>query len=183
MELIYQDKQRKTIKEKEEINFPSFSSFHLIVVTARTKSEKQISPEATDDEELTLAIDGKTFPKLDSKKAILDSNTSFNGGKLHNLSQTVYILTFLKRRNRTINLKTDEPHNTATLESLAVYTLNLEKSFTLKVDNQAEDGDGRPWIAFALDNLPLFSVTPTISYSRRKRDSDDVKVIIDGKVQ
>lgn len=183
MRLIYQNKQRRIIKVREEINFSSFSSFHLLAITARAKSEKQISQDATDDEELTVIIDDKPFPKLESKEAILDSPASFNGGKLHNLSKTVYFLTFFKGRDHTITLETDEPHNTTTFESLEIYTLNLDKTLLLEVENQAEDGDRRPWLTLVLDNLPLQSVAPTISYSRRKRDSDDVKIIIDGKTQ
>lgn len=183
MELIHQDKQRRIVKNREEIKFSSFSSFHLVAITARARSEKQISKQTTDDEELTVTIDDKTFPKLETIESLLDSPASFNGGKLHNLSKTVYFLTFLKGRNHTITLKTYEPHNTATFESLEIYTVRLEKTFTLHIENQAEDGDGRPWITFVLDNLSLKSLTPTVTYSRRKRDSDDVKIIIDGKTQ
>ena len=183
MESIHQDKQRRIVKEKEEIKFSSFSSFHLIIITARARSEKQISKQTADDEELTVTADDKTFPKLETKEALLDSPASFNGGKLHNFSKTVYFLTFLKGKNHIITLKTDEPHNTSTFERLEIYTLSLEKTFTLNIKNQAEDGNRRPWITFVLDNLPLKSTTPTITYSRRKRDSDDVKVIIDGQTQ
>lgn len=51
------------------------------------------------------------------------------------------------------------------------------------IHNQAEDGDRRPWLVFVLDNLPLKFIKATITYSRRKWDSDDVKVRIDGKIQ
>lgn len=41
MPLIFQDDRRRTIKIREEITFTSFSSYHLLVLTARVKSEKQ----------------------------------------------------------------------------------------------------------------------------------------------
>ena len=113
MKLIFEDKKKRIIRNQEEINFSSFSSFHLIVITARARSEKQISKTATDDEELTVKIDGKAFPKLGSKEALLDSPAAFNGGQLHNLAKTVYFLTFLQGREHTITLETDPPHNTA----------------------------------------------------------------------
>lgn len=183
MQLILEDKQRRVIKNREEIRFSSSSSFHLIAITARTKSRKQISKDATDDEDLVVKIDDKTFPKRTDTKRLIDSPAAFSGGRLHNLSKTVYFLTFLKGRDHTIVLQTDEPHDTATLENLKVYTLNLDKSLTLRVENQAEDGDRRPWITLVLDNLPLAFITPTTTYSCRRRDSDDVKVIIDSKTQ
>lgn len=185
MQLILVDKQKRIIKNKEGIKFFSFSSYHLIAVTARVKGEKQLGQNHTDDEELIVRIADKVFPKLGSKEALFNSPASFNGGSLHNLAKTVYFLTFLKGRDHSVILETDKKPNTATFESLQVYTLNLlvDKKVTLDINHQAEDGDRRPWITFVLDNLPIESITPTITYSRRKRDSDDVKVIIDGKTQ
>ena len=183
MRLIYQNKQRRIIKNREEINFSSFSSSHLIVVAARAKSKKQITESATDDEDLIVKIDEKSFPTFTDPKRLIDSSAAFSGGSLHNLAKTVYFLTFLKGRNHEIELITDEPSKTATLENIEAHTLNLDKALFLSVENQAEDGNRRPWITFALDNFPLVSLTLTLTYSRRKRDSDDVKIIIDGKVQ
>lgn len=183
MQLIHKDKEKRAINDKEEIKFSSFSSFHLIIITARAKSEKQISQESTDDEDLTVRIDRKIFPKLADPKRLIDSPASFNGGELHNLAKTIYFLTFLKGRNHTITLEADEPHNSAAFESLTVYTISLNESLALKIENQAEDGDRRPWLTFVLDSLPLTSIAPTLTYSRRERDSDDVKIIIDGKTQ
>lgn len=181
MKLIFEDKRKRVISGKEEVAFSSSSSFHLVAVTARAKSEKQILGSETDDEELIVKIDGKTFPKLGSKEALLDSPAAFNGGRLHNLSKTVYFLTFLQDKDHTITLETDKPHNTATFEGLEVYTVDPDKILELKIEKQAEDGDRRPWVTIVLDNLPLVSVTVSTTYSRRKWDSDDLKIIIDGK--
>lgn len=57
MQLIFEDKCKRTVKRKEIIKFYSFSSYHLIAISARAKSEKQISQDTTDDEELTVEID------------------------------------------------------------------------------------------------------------------------------
>jgi len=182
-QLIIRDDNRKTIKNREEIEFSSFSAFHLVVVAARAKSKKQISQKETDDEDLYIKIDEKTFPKLTDPARLIDSPAAFSGGTLHNLSKTVYFLVFLKGKDHRITLETDKPHKSATLENFKVYTVNLNKELTIEVENQAEDGDRRPWITFVLDSLPLKSITPTITYSRRKRDSDDVKIIVDGRTQ
>ncbi|MDA2936415.1 hypothetical protein MYX06_04325, partial [Patescibacteria group bacterium AH-259-L05] len=65
--LIYQDKTKRTIYNQEKINFSSYSSYHLIAITASAKGEKQLGEDATDDEDLIVIIDNKTFPKLNSK--------------------------------------------------------------------------------------------------------------------
>lgn len=183
MQLIFEDKQKRVIKGREEINFSSFSSFHFISVTARARSAKQISKEATDDEDLIVKIDSKTFPVSAKNKRLINSPAAFSGGQLHSLLKTVFFLTFLEGKEHSVTLITDKPHDTATFESLEIYSLELNQSLTFEIEKQAEDGDRRPWITFALDNFPLAFVTSTITYSRRKRDSDDVKIIIDGKIQ
>ncbi|MBI4999446.1 hypothetical protein HZB97_01600 [Candidatus Gottesmanbacteria bacterium] len=155
MVLVYEDTKRRVIKDREGINFSSFSSFHLVGITARLKSEKQLGERATDDEDLMVKIEEKSFPKLGGK-GTFNSPASFNGGELHNLAKTVYFLTFLKGKDRSMILETDENPNTATFEGLKIYTLNLfDKTLTLDINQQAEDGDRRPWITFVLENLPL----------------------------
>lgn len=183
MELIFEDKKRRVIQGKEGINFSSYSSYHLVEITARAEGEKQLGQGATDDEDLTVEIDGRIFPKLDDPDRLVDSPTAFSGGRLHNLSQTIYFLTFLKGRNHRLVLSAETPPGTATFESLTVYTLNLDRRLAVNVQAQAEDGDRRPWLTFALVGFPLVSFTPMVTYSHRKKDSDDLKIIIDGKVQ
>lgn len=173
MLLVHEDTNKRIIKDRERINFSSFSSLHLIVVTARVKGEKQISNSATGDEDLIVKIDNKLF----------SSAAAFSGGSLHGLTKTVYFLIFLKGKDHKIELTTDKLPNTATLESLKVYTLHSERELFLETEQQAEDGDRRPWITIAIEDLPLMAITSTITYSHRKRDSDDAKIIIDGKVQ
>src|SRR3989344_1338430 len=124
MQLILEDKQKREAKAKEEISFSSFSSYHLIIITARTKSEKQLGKNTTDDEDLIVKIDGKIFTQLNSDR-LKDSPASFSGGRLHNFAKTVYFLTFLKGKDHAIILETDKIPNTASIESLQVYSLNL----------------------------------------------------------
>lgn len=183
MNLVYSDKQKRVIHGQEQIEFSSFSSFRLIILTARARGEKQFTPPATDDEDLVVRIDNKNFPKLTDSHVLIDSPASFNGGKLHNLPQTIYFLTFLKGKSHKIILEADKPHSTAIFESIEVYTLDLSEQLVMNIGKQADDGDRRTWLTFVLDNLPLKSFTPNITYHRRFMDSDDVKVISDGKVQ
>lgn len=175
MVLVYEDANRRVVKDQERVRFSSFSSFHLVVIAARAKGERQISSSATDDEDLTVKIDSKVFSA--------NSPAVFSGGSLHGLAKTVYFLTFLKGKDHKLELTTDKLPNTAILENLRVYVLNPERELALKPEQQAEDGDRRPWITIVLDGLPVREFTATITYSRRKRDSDDVKIIIDDKTQ
>ena len=95
MRLVLQDNRKRIIRDQEEIRFSSFSSFHLIGLIARTKSEKQLGKNASDDEDLIIKIDGKSFPKLGSKKALFNSPASFNAqgilsGKIKNPTEATH---------------------------------------------------------------------------------------------
>lgn len=173
MKLILSDEQKKEIRGEETIAFSSFSAFHLIVLTARVKDRRQIGLQANNHEKLTIAIDKKKLPTA----------ATFSGGKLHDLTQTLYILTFLRGKDHRLVFTTDPRQPTATLEHLRVHRMDLSETLFLETRIQAEDGNRRPWLMFILENVPLAFITLTVTYSRRKRDSDDVKIIIDGKTQ
>lgn len=181
MQSIFEDKKRRVIKSREEISFFSYSSFHLIKITARANSEKQLEPPSTRDEDLTIEIDGKTFPKLGIASSLIESPAAFCGGELHGLSKTAHFLIFLRGRDHRLVLSPKDPPGSATLEGVEIHTLSLGRSVDLIVQNKAEDGNGRPWLTFTFENLQLNSFTPTITFSRRERDSDDVKIISDGR--
>lgn len=183
MLLKYEDKTKRVIKGKEEIKFSSGSGFHLVILKGRAKSEKQLNEFATDDEDLTIQIDDKTFPQLANFNRLIDSPASINGGKTHHLLKIVYFLTNLSGKEHKIILKTDNSPDTATLESLEVFSFDLADTLTLEPKIQAEDGNGREWITFVLDNLPLNSFTVELNLKRRFLDSDDVKVSVDGQIK
>lgn len=184
MLLIIEDKKTRIIKRKEEIKFSSSPGFHIIVLTARAKSEKQISSSATDDEDLTIQIDQKTFPKFNSSSAsrLINSPASINGGGSHNLAKTIYIVTYLENKDHEIILQADDPPGTASFESLEVFTIDSLDELGFTPQMQAEDGDRRGWVTFVLDNISLYLFTVSFTLKRRFIDSDDVKVILDGKV-
>lgn len=180
---VFSDKTRRVIKGQQEVKFDSYSSFHLLKLTARAKSEKQLGSGSSDDEDLTFNLDGRTFPKLNTKNNLIDSPAAFSGGSLHNLAKTVYLLIFLRGKNHTLVLNVDNPSITAALEGLDVWTTSLDKTVRLDILQQAEDGDRRPWVTFALAGLPLKSLFVDLTLERRYIDSDDVKVVVDGKIQ
>lgn len=182
MKFVYEAPKKKIVKNQDEIRFSSFSSYHLIILTARAKGEKQLGESATDDEDLTVQIDDKSFPKLGSDSSI-DSPATFSGGRLHNFAKTVYFLTYLQGKDHKLILNADNPPGTATFEKLEIYSLDPTDKLTLEPKIQAEDGDRREWVAFVLDDISLKDISVTVTYSRRKGDSDDVKIKIDGQTQ
>ena len=50
-------------------------------------------------------------------------------------------------------------------------------------DQQAEDGDKRPWFTFALIDLPFKSISVEASVNWHYFDGDDVKLIIDNAIE
>lgn len=183
MQLVLQDKNSRTIRDKGEVAFYGNRLFYLVWVTARVKSEKQFN-NATDDEDLAVRIDGKGFGYGGETKANnFDAPCAFSGGQLHNLSKTVYFLTFLEGTSHNIEYIADSPPGTATVERAEAAKWESEQVLRLEPKLQAEDGDRRPWVTFVFDNLSLKKITLGITYSHRKRDSDDVKIRIDGVVQ
>ncbi|MBI3559344.1 cell wall hydrolase [Candidatus Gottesmanbacteria bacterium] len=162
MQTIFTENKKSILTSSRLIPFKSYSAYHLVTITARI-----------DEGNLMIKIDGKIF----------SSPATFSGSKLHNLSQIIYFLLYLSGGEHTIDLKINKSDQTATLEAMSVYTFLPEINLTLESNNQAENGDRRPWLTFVLSSLPLKSFTPTLTYSRRHRDSDDIKIIIDGQTQ
>ncbi|OGI95819.1 hypothetical protein A3I84_01005 [Candidatus Nomurabacteria bacterium RIFCSPLOWO2_02_FULL_36_8] len=177
MNQIINDNRRRVITGQEIINFDAFSGLFLICITARVKSKKQ-TVAGLQNETLFIKIDDKTFPDHGIEKELINSPAGFDGDKLKDLSKTVYIITFLRGQAHTLTL-----NGTATLEKISIFSVDLEKTLKINSENQAEDGDRRSWITVIVDRLPLQAITTTISYARRKRDSDDVKILIDRKNQ
>lgn len=173
MQRILTRKESTPVQGRQDLRFESSSAFHLIRITARARDKKQIASNALAHEELTVSVDGKEYGRA----------STFSGGKLHNRAQTIYLLTFLRGVQHTIALAPNEKQPTVMLETVEVFILKQSKDFVFPVENQAEDGDRRPWITILLVDLPLLSLSATVTYVRRRWDSDDVKVIIDGKTQ
>lgn len=163
MDVIPEDVKKRIIGKEDLILSLGNSGLYSIKIAARTRGK----------ESLRVEIDNKKFP--------VGSPANFDGNKLKGLKETIFFILPLKNGKHTVSLTADQG---ADLEGFQVS--RLPDSATLEIDDindQAEDGDRRPWMTFVLIDLSLISVTPTITYSRRKRDSDDVKIVIDGKTQ
>ena len=183
MDAVFQDhKKRQLQKEVEEISILlKNTGFYLVEISARCKGEKQIGK--TDDEDLTVEIDGRKFPKLSNSKRYSDSPAAFSGGRLHGFKKIVYFVLKLTQGKHTISLVSDI---SATFELINIFQISSEiakDKFDLTLNVQAEDGDRRPWLTFVLVDLALPSFSVTATLKKRLFDSDDVKVIIDEKIK
>ena len=158
----------------------SKSGLVAVFISARCKSKKQ--SDSHNDEDLRVEINGARFREIPPEKNIQLFNIppSFNGSKLKGLKKTVIFLTVLPKGENIISLI---PQNSAFVEEIKVQALSSAQNLHLEINQQAEDGDRRPWYTFALINLPLqrFSVETTVQ--KRFWDSDDVKIIVDGDVK
>lgn len=184
LELVYKDVKRRKIVGSDNFETTPLlvpRSYYLLKVTARANGEKQLG--ATDDEDLIVKISDKTFPTLNDTKRLIDSPAAFSGGSLHGLSKTVYFVTSLGGGENSITLITDKPSTSATLEELVLQTVDYDRAQVLPISLTAEDGDRRPWITVVIDNLPLKSISYKVQFTRRKRDSDDIQIHVDGKIQ
>lgn len=183
MQIIFQDKRRRFIRQEEIVSFSiKETGLYMVTISARCKSEKQFG--GTDDEDLRLEIDGRKFPHLLNAERHADSPAAFSGGKLHDLKKTIYFLFKLKTGKHEITLI---PDISATFEDFTVFEISSKTALDrldLDIGIQAEDRKkGRPWITFVFADLSLASFSVALTLKRRFFDSDDVKVVIDGSVR
>ncbi|MBI3273717.1 MAG: transglycosylase SLT domain-containing protein [Candidatus Colwellbacteria bacterium] len=206
--LITKDTLRKYIRAQFDYSFAARKEgLYIIEISARAQGEKQIGKDATDDDDLRIeleaqlpmlrrqGIDGRKFPKLNNPHRYLDAPAAFSGGQLHNLKKTVFFFIQLSKGKHAISFI---PDGVPLLEEVSVsYCEHSEQkgsrsgsyggdkilSIDLDIKQQAEDGDRRPWITFVFVDLPLVSFTAEVITQYRLRDSDDVKVLVDGTIQ
>lgn len=182
MELIYKDNRERKINKAEDVAFTTKTAgIYLIEISARAKGQNQLG--GTDDEDLRVEIDKRKFSQVGNSERYFDSPASFSGGSLKGLKKTVYFVLLLNAGKHTISLV---PDISATLLKVNIFKISKGSSLNelnLPVDNQAEDGDRRPWITFVLVDLALNKFITELNLKRRFIDSDDVKVIVDGSIK
>jgi len=170
------------IKENTDHNFEiSERGLCTISITAICRSGKQIGERGGED--LRVEIDGiklREVPAKD-KPQYKDIATTWNGTKLKGLKKTVVFILWLEKGNHKIIFILFEG---AKLENIDIKELGQNvKHSVFNINERAEDGDRRPWYTFALINLPLKHLFVEATVQKRFWDSDDVKIIIDGKIK
>jgi len=174
----------KTIKEKLDysVNVDA-TGLYSISISARVKSKKQT--DTSDDEDLQIEIDGKKFreiPPVD-KPQYKNIPPAFNGSKLKNLKKTVIFFIWLEKGLHTISLIPDIPDRSGYIENIDIKKIEDIQKVKFAINEQAEDGNRRPWFTFVFVDLALKSITADVTVKWRGLDSDDVKLIINNKIK
>lgn len=172
----------KKINERFDYAFPvSESGVYAISIAACCQSGAQI--QKRNGEDLHIEIDGRAFREIPavSRPQYQDIPVSWNGTKLKGAKQTIIFI---------LNL-TEGEHNIAFIPQEGAVIeheprIQLVKDLTnieFSLEEQAENGDRRPWFTFAFIDLPISSFSVDASVRWHWRDGDDIKLIIDGEVQ
>ena len=121
------------------------SGLIAIFVSARCKSKKQIKSNI--DEDLRVEINNLQFREIPAikNKQLFNVPSTFNGSKLKGLKKTVVFLTVLNKGEHVVNLI---PRNSAFVESIEVKELSGTQEVKFDLNEQAENGDRRPWYTF-----------------------------------
>ncbi|KKQ38937.1 MAG: hypothetical protein US54_C0001G0062 [Candidatus Roizmanbacteria bacterium GW2011_GWA2_37_7] len=171
----------KKITQLDTINF-AVDTFGLyaILIKARCRSGKLLG--LWGGENLRVEIDNikpRETPSVD-KPQYVDIPPAWNGTALKGLAKTVIFLLPLNKGSHTLKLI---PTRGAIIETYSITPIQNPPEISFSLDDQAEDGDRRPWYAFALIDLPLESLTADVTVDWHLFDGDDVKLIVDGHIE
>lgn len=172
----------KTIRDK--FNYPFFiqkDGLYVITLVARCHSAKQIGQKGGED--LRMEIDGRRFREIPPlvRPQYQNIAPAWNGSRLNGLKKTVVFLLLLDSGQHELVFMVDNGAVIETEPQIKLVDNYNQIDFT--IGQQAEDGDRRPWFAFALVDLPLKSFSVDITVNYHFRDSDDVKLLVDDTVK
>lgn len=163
----------QTITSKTQTKFVIGElGIYAISITARCKGKN----------DLRVEIDNQLFreipPKDNTQK--FDVPPAWNGSKLSGRLQTNIFLLQLDEGEHVIVFI---PEGRAKVEKFAHWQIKDPTHVEFNLDQQAEEGDKRPWFTFALVDLPLKFIEAEASVSWHYFDGDDVKLIIDNQIE
>ena len=175
-----------------EFNVPS-KSLYLIEILASAKSWVQNLTSLRgffNDDDLTVLLDGREFPKQNGKRGLFDGEVAWNGNSLKGLTKTNVFIMQLEKGEHFLEFLTD---NKPVLERIKVEQLAQNQDLTriqeiqyhMEEDNPAEDGNRRPWLTIVLIDSALKSlqIRANVNKYPGTGEDDDLKLIIDGEVQ
>jgi len=187
MQLVNKEKFNKRIQGLFDYRFEvEENGFYLIEIIASCKSWWQNLIKFVSffkDDDLTIKIDDFDFPKLDGRRGLFDGEVAWNGNDLKGLKKTNIFLMYLKKGKHTVHFLVDQkPY----LEIIQIYFVKhsvFNISCVPEDNNPAEDGNRRQWLTIVLINFSLKSLSISAKAEKRKKDDDDLKLIIDNKIQ
>lgn len=148
------------------------SGIYAISITARCNGKN----------DLRVEIDDQFFRETPPKENIqkFDIPPAWNGTKLKGQSQTNIFLLQLDEGEHVIDFI---PEGQAKVEKFSYWQIEDPTHIEFNLDQQAEEGDKRPWLTFALVDLPLKSIEVEATVNWHYFDGDDVKLITDNQVE
>ncbi|MBP7859413.1 cell wall hydrolase [Patescibacteria group bacterium] len=160
-------------------NIENFGVYAL-KITARCQSGNLL--EFRGGQDLRVEIDNIKLREIPPKDKPQYNNIppAWNGTELRNLNKTIFFVLSLTKGTHTLKFI---PDNGAQIESFETITIQDVRKITFDLNAQAEERDRQPWYTFAFIDLPLYSLSSEISTSWHFLDGDNVKLIIDNKVE
>ena len=163
----------KSISKKYIYAF-SVSKFGLYYIS--------ITSQCGSTQDLRVEIDNfkpREIPPKD-KPQYYDTPPAWNGTHLKSLKKTVIFILLLSKGKHAL---TFVPKNGATINRIDYKYIKDSDEIVFKMNTQAEEGNRRPWYTFVLVNIPLRSIGAEATTKWHFLDGDDMKLIIDGKVE
>lgn len=163
----------QVIKVKTQVKFKiRVSGLYAISITARCDKK----------EDLRIEVDDQFFREIPPEKNIqkFDVPPAWNGAKLMGQSQTNIFLLQLDKGEHVIDFI---PERRAKIEKFSYWQIEDSTHIGFNLDQQAQEGDKRPWFTFALVDLPLKSIKAEVTVNWHYFDGDDVKLITDNQVE
>lgn len=177
-------------KEAETHFDISQGGIFVIKIEASAKAGKQNNSK--DDDDLRLALDGFDFGKYEKHQESLSwkgfgTSSSWDGANLRGGTKTVYFFAELEAGTHTLQFFADE---TPILKNIEVFEIadnifeleNLTPPESIKVKQK-----GVPWMSFIFlgGQTKMFSLSVNTKSAKRKKstDGDNLKLIINGKIQ
>lgn len=163
--------QTITSKTKEKFTLGE-SGIYAISITASCNRKN----------DLRVEIDNQFFREIPPERNIqkFDIPSAWNGTKLEGRSQTNIFLLQLDEGEHVIDFI---PEGQVKIEKFSYWQIEDPTHIEFNLDQQAQEGDKRPWFTFALIDLTLKSIKAEVTVNWHYFDGDDVKLITDKQVE
>lgn len=186
MELIRKEGVNKEISDNYNYDFKlENNGLYLIEIIAKAKSWWQNFKNFKlffNDDDLMVKVDGKKMELAGNSNSKEKLRDGWNGNELKGLLKTVLVAINLEKGWHSLNFMPDQsPY----LKSIKISKVEeQDKIIYIPEDNNpAERGDGRPWMSYVLVDLSIKELKILAKADKRGRDDDDLKLIINGKIE
>ncbi|RLC38553.1 hypothetical protein DRH27_02000 [Candidatus Falkowbacteria bacterium] len=169
----------KEVKEQYNYEFNiTEQGIYIISIEASCKEGKVLGLFGGED--LRIEIDDIKLREnpVKGRAEYFNIPPAWNGTKLKGVAKTIYFVLRLDKGKH--NIKFIPKEGAAILREPTVELFEVNKI----IENaKSEERNRQPWVTIALIDLPLNILDVSAACEKRKYDSDDVKLIIDGQIQ